>query len=69
MVYGMTMHHLNDDTRPKRNHNKIKIKVKQPWEVSTGHKENRADTTFDNRPKRQRTRRDIDRGWREEYDI
>jgi len=24
---------------------------------------------FDNRPKRQRTRRDIDRGWRQDYDM
>ena len=62
------MHHLNDDTRPRRNHNKIKIKVKQPWELSTGHREDR-NTLFDNRPKRQRTRRDIDRGWRRDYDM
>lgn len=65
----MTMHHLNDDTRPKRNHkNKIKLKVKQPWELATGHKEER-NTLFDSRPKRQRTRRDIDRGWRQDYDM
>lgn len=64
----MTMYHLNDDTRPKRNHNKIKIKVKRPWEMATGHKEHR-DTLMDNRPKRQRTRRDIDKTWRQEYDI
>jgi hypothetical protein len=64
------MHHLNDDIRPQRNHNnKIKVKVKQPWEISTGHKENRTNTFFDNRPKRQRTRRDIDNGWRQEYDM
>lgn len=62
------MHHLNDDMRPKRNHNKIKIKVKQPWELATGHKEDR-NTLFDNRPKRMRTRRDIDKGWRQEYDM
>jgi len=68
MDNGLTMHHLNDDTRPQRNHNKIKIKVKQPWELSTGHREER-NTLFDNRPKRQRTRRDIDRGWRQEYDM
>lgn len=64
----MTMHHLNDDMRPKRNHNKIKIKAKQPWELATGHKEDR-NTLFDNRPKRMRTRRDIDKGWRQEYDM
>lgn len=65
----MTMHHLNDDIRPRRKYGNVKLKVKQPWEISTGHKENRADTTYDNRPKRQRTRRDIDKGWRQEYDI
>lgn len=63
----MSMHHLNDDMRPKRNHNKIKIKVKKPWELSTGHREHR-DTIMDNRPKRQRTRRDIERAWQEEYE-
>ncbi len=68
MVNGLIMHHLNDDMRPKRNHNKIKIKVKQPWELATGHKEDR-NTLFDNRPKRMRTRRDIDKGWRQEYDM
>ena len=64
----MTMHHLNDDTRPKRNHNKIKVKAKRPWEMPTGHREER-NTLFDNRPKRRRTRLDIDRDWRQEYDI
>ena len=47
--------HNNDDMRPKRNHNKIKVKVKQPWELATGHREHR-DTVMDNRPKRLRTR-------------
>lgn len=60
--------HNNDDTRPKRNHNKIKIKVKKPWEVATGHREHR-DTVMDNRPKRRRTRQGIDKGWREDYDM
>lgn len=64
----MITSHNNDDTRPRRNHNKIKIKVKQPWELATGHREER-NTLFDNRPKRQRTRRDIDRSWRRDYDI
>ena len=59
--------HNNDDIRPRRNI--IKLKVKKPWEVSTGHKENRSDTTFDNRPKRLRTRKAIDRQWRNEYDM
>lgn len=60
--------HNNDDIRPRRNHNKIKLKVKKPWEVPTGHKEHK-DTTFDNRPKRLRTRNDNERNWRKEYDI
>lgn len=58
--------HNNDDIRHRRNH--IKIKVKKPWEVPTGHKEHK-DTTFDNRPKRMRTRRDVERSWRQEYDV
>lgn len=61
----ITLHH-NDDIRPRKN--TIKLKVKHPWELSTGHKEHR-DTLMDNRPKRQRTRRDIDRSWRQEYDM
>ena len=48
--------HNNDDMRPRRNHNVIKIKVKQPWELGTWHREDRGNTLFDNRPKRQRTR-------------
>lgn len=57
----------SDNTRPRRNF--IKIKVKKPWEVATGHKENHSDTTFDNRPKRLRTRKSIDSHWRNEYDV
>jgi hypothetical protein len=61
--------HNNDDMRPRRKYGKpIKLKVKKPWEVSTGHKEHR-DTTMDNRPKRLRTRKSIDRSWRSEYDM
>lgn len=60
--------HNNDDMRPRRKHNIIKIKTKQRWELPTGHKEERY-TVMDNRPKRQRTRSDIDRKWRKEYDI
>jgi hypothetical protein len=66
MEFGMITLQNNEDIRPRRNHNKIKVKVKKPWEVSTGHKEHR-DTVMDNRPKRQRTRKDIERGWRDEY--
>ena len=55
----------NDDIRPRRNI--IKIKTKKPWELPTGHKEHK-DTTFDNRPKRMRTRKDIERSWRDEYE-
>lgn len=57
--------HNNDDTRPRRKI--IKIKKVMPWEVPQGHKEHR-DTKFDNRPRRLRTRKDIERQWREEYD-
>lgn len=67
MEDGLTMHHPNDDIRPRRNI--IKIKTKQPWQLPTGHREDRNNTTFDNRPKRRRTRNDIDREWRQEYDI
>lgn len=59
--------HNNDDIRPRKKF--IKIKVKKPWEIATGHKENRTDTTFDHRPKRLRTRKAIDRDWRREYDM
>jgi hypothetical protein len=59
----------NDDTRPRRKYgNNIKVKVKKPWEVSTGHKEHK-NTLMDNRPKRRRTRNDIDKEWRQEYDM
>ena len=56
--------HNNDDIRPRRNY--IKIKVKKPWELPTGHKEHK-DTTFDNRPKRLRTRKANERQWQQEY--
>lgn len=62
----MIMPHNNDDIRPRRNY--IKIKVKKPWELSTGHREHK-HTVMDNRPKRRRTRQGIDKGWREDYDI
>jgi hypothetical protein len=69
MDNGMITLPNNDDTRPRRKYGKaIKLKVKKPWEVSTGHKEYR-DTTMDNRPKRKRTRKAIDNQWRNEYDI
>jgi hypothetical protein len=59
----------NDDMRPRRKYGKaIKLKVKKPWEVPTGHKEHR-DTVMDNRPKRMRTRKAIDKQWRNEYDV
>lgn len=64
MVFGMIHLHNNDDIRPRRNH----LKVKKPWEVSTGHKEYR-ETRFDNRPKRLRTRKTIDKQWRDEYNM
>lgn len=52
----------------RRKFENIQIKVRKRWELPTGHKEHR-DTTMDNRPKRQRTRRDIDKGWRDEYNV
>jgi hypothetical protein len=59
----------NEDMRPRRKYgDKIRLKTKKPWEVSTGHKEYR-HTAMDNRPKRQRTRKAIDKQWRSEYDI
>ena len=70
MDNGMITLQDNDYTRPRRKYgNTIKLKVKKPWEVSTGHKENHSDTTFDNRPKRLRTRKSIDLHWRNEYDV
>jgi hypothetical protein len=68
MVYGMIMLQNNDDMRPRRKYGQVKIKVKPQWQVATGHREHR-DTLMDNRPKRQRTRKDIDRSWRREYDM
>jgi hypothetical protein len=58
MGNGMTARHKYEN---------IKIKVKKRWELSTGHREHR-DTLMDNRPKRMRTRKDIEREWRQEYD-
>ncbi len=69
MVNGMITLHNNDDMRPRRKYGKFKVKTKQPWEISTGHREDRRDTSMDNRPKRQRTRHDIDKSWRDEYDM
>lgn len=58
----------NDDMRPRRKYgDKIKLKTKKPWELSTGHREERY-TVMDNRPKRQRTRKAIERQWRKEHD-
>ena len=65
MVHGMITLHNNDDMRPRRNI--IKIKAIKPWEVRQGHKEHR-ETTFDNRPKRLRTRKANEQQWRQEYD-
>lgn len=47
---------------------KIKFKTKKPWQLPTGHREHK-HTTMDNRPKRMRTRRDIDKVWRDEYNM
>ena len=53
----------------RRKYENIQIKVKKRWEISTGHRQDRTDTTMDNRPKRQRTRKDIERSWQKEYDV
>ena len=47
----------------------ISIKVRNLWEVPTGHKQDRKDTTMDNRTKRQRTRQGVDKSWRREYNV
>ena len=52
----------------RRKYENVKIKVKKRWELSTGHREHR-NTVMDNRIKRQRTRNDIDRTWRNDYDM
>ena len=58
----------NDYTRPRRKYgSNIKLKVKKPWEVPTGHREERY-TVMNNRPKRQRTRKDIERQWKKELE-
>ena len=60
--------HNNDDIRPRRKYgDKIKLKTKKPWEVPTGHREERY-TVMDNRPKRQRTRKAAEQRWKQEYD-
>ena len=65
--------HNNDGTGKINRKNKFKFKVKtakvMPWEMRQGHTEDRADTSFDNRPKRMRTRKAIDKQWRQEYDM
>ena len=50
----------------KRKYETIKLNTRKPWEMSTGHKEFRC-TIMDNRPKRIRTRKAIDKEWRDEY--
>ena len=59
MGYGMTS---------RRKYENVKIKVKQRWELATGHREHR-DTVMDNRPKRERTRSAVDKTWRRDYDM
>lgn len=54
----------------KHKYENVQIKVKKRWELSRGHVLNRsAETcTIDNRPKRMRTRKDIERNWRRDYE-
>jgi hypothetical protein len=51
----------------RRKYENIQIKVKKRWQIPTGHKEHR-DTIMDHRPKRMRTRKDIERSWRKEFE-
>lgn len=59
----------NDDIRPRRKYGEnIKTKAVMPWEMRQGHQEHR-DTVMDNRPKRKRTRKAIERSWQKEYEV
>lgn len=54
----------------RRKYENVKIKVKKFWELPKGHNPHLTGAgLMDNRPKRQRTRRDLDKSWREEYDV
>ena len=54
----------------RRKYENIKIKVKKFWELPMGHNQHRSGSGLHNsQPKRQRTRRDIDKTWRNEYDM
>ena len=68
----ITLHNNDDMGRPRRRKDKFNFTVKtakvMPWEMRQGHKEHK-DTTFDNRPKRLRTRKALDKQWRDEYDF
>ena len=50
-----------------RKYENIKIKVKKRWQLPTGHREDR-NTIMDHRPKRMRTRKDIERSWKKEFE-
>ena len=53
----------------RRKYENIKIKVKKFWELPQGHNNHRSGAgVMDNRPKRERTRKDIERSWRKDYD-
>lgn len=54
----------------KHKYENVQIKVKKRWELSHGPVLNRsAETcTIDTRPKRMRTRKDIERNWRRDYE-
>lgn len=61
---------MDNGMTSRRKYENIKIKVKKFWEVPTGHNTHRSGSgTMDNRPKRQRTRKDIDKSWQNEYDM
>lgn len=52
-----------------RSNTTIHINLRKPWQVPTGHRQDRKVTTMDSRPKRQRTRQGVDKSWRREYDM
>jgi hypothetical protein len=51
----------------KKKYEPIKLKVKKPWEIARGHEDSRGNTTFDNRPKRIRTRKAVESQWQGEF--
>lgn len=54
----------------KKRYETIHLKKKEKWECARGHEEHISGSgEHDSRPKRSRTRKDIERKWRQEYDL